>query len=545
MTKKRPSFLIKFVILFIIQAVYFFNPNQPKSVLAASQNIFGINRRDGNWETPTVQQWMKETGATYIRASVNWSSWQPSKNSPIDLRGLDSYMQTMIDGGMTPVVYVTGAPPDVSTYPGGPYNLVTGDTTYISQFMRALVSRYNGGTLVNGRLLPRIDWWQMYNEPDSLVVGTDSWDATSYADMLRAVYPSIKEANPNAKLIFGVAAENTGTFAMDFTNRVLARLKQYSAQGFDALDLHYYPAWHSSWDSPSANDYWLTAKVNHFRSLLRNYGFSTPIVMTETGRKSRQTEISGEPASEKAQGNWFWKAHTQAMHGNLPFIILFSVNDTGPGISDSWGILNRSFTTPAVWSKKRSYDSYRRSVSILGDLTYRRRVDTILGVEAHVLTKPNGTPVTVFWSREPAIAHSIDFSVVVGGSLTTHDIYGIPTERVDTGNGAVRVSTADPMYADALPVGVTLPSLLTPTPTPTPSPFPTLTPLPSLTATPSVGRLQGDANNDGKVDGTDYIIWLNHIGVTNPNGPNDGDFNSDNKVDGTDYVIWLNHSQAS
>jgi hypothetical protein len=48
----------------------------------------------------------------------------------------------------------------------------------------------------------------------------------------------------------------------------------------------------------------------------------------------------------------------------------------------------------------------------------------------------------------------------------------------------------------------------------------------------------GDANNDGKVDGIDYIFWLNNYGRT---GANAADFNQDLKVDGIDYVIWFNN----
>jgi hypothetical protein len=50
--------------------------------------------------------------------------------------------------------------------------------------------------------------------------------------------------------------------------------------------------------------------------------------------------------------------------------------------------------------------------------------------------------------------------------------------------------------------------------------------------------LQGDANGDGKVDGVDLIIWLNHYGES-VSGPSNGDFNTDNKVDGIDYTLWL------
>jgi len=81
-------------------------------------------------------------------------------------------------------------------------------------------------------------------------------------------------------------------------------------------------------------------------------------------------------------------------------------------------------------------------------------------------------------------------------------------------------SDVDPYY----------PPLINPPPTPTQTP-------PSPTA--SVGK-PGDANGDGKVDGLDYVIWLNHYGQ-NLSGATVGDFNSDGKVDGLDYVVWLNN----
>lgn len=69
--------------------------------------------------------------------------------------------------------------------------------------------------------------------------------------------------------------------------------------------------------------------------------------------------------------------------------------------------------------------------------------------------------------------------------------------------------------------------------------------LPSPTNTPAnptnapVAK-PGDANGDNKVDGLDYVIWLNNYNKT-ISGSNNGDFNNNNKVDGVDYVIWLNN----
>lgn len=61
-----------------------------------------------------------------------------------------------------------------------------------------------------------------------------------------------------------------------------------------------------------------------------------------------------------------------------------------------------------------------------------------------------------------------------------------------------------------------------------------------ITEDPLPSRLVGDANNDGKVDGLDYVIWLNNYNTNTTQGPDKGDFNSNGKVDGVDYVVWLN-----
>jgi len=65
------------------------------------------------------------------------------------------------------------------------------------------------------------------------------------------------------------------------------------------------------------------------------------------------------------------------------------------------------------------------------------------------------------------------------------------------------------------------------TDTPTPSPTPAGKP--------------GDANGDNKVDGVDYVVWLNHYNQTVTGGASVGDFNTSGIVDGVDYVVWLNN----
>lgn len=60
-----------------------------------------------------------------------------------------------------------------------------------------------------------------------------------------------------------------------------------------------------------------------------------------------------------------------------------------------------------------------------------------------------------------------------------------------------------------------------------------------LVRTVRAQTISADANNDGLIDGIDYLVWLVNYSKTATDGPQSGDFNRDNQVDGTDYVAWL------
>ncbi len=66
------------------------------------------------------------------------------------------------------------------------------------------------------------------------------------------------------------------------------------------------------------------------------------------------------------------------------------------------------------------------------------------------------------------------------------------------------------------------------TSTPTPTRINTPTPVPTA-----------DANGDGRINGIDYMIWLNHYNQTTQSGPSVGDFNRSGRVDNQDYSVWL------
>lgn len=62
-----------------------------------------------------------------------------------------------------------------------------------------------------------------------------------------------------------------------------------------------------------------------------------------------------------------------------------------------------------------------------------------------------------------------------------------------------------------------------------------------------IGSLQiaGDANADGIVDGSDFLIWNQNKFTQVSTGSFGGDFNNNGSVDGSDFIIWNQHKFTS
>ena len=383
---------------------------------------FGVNHRDGNWEDTTARQWMIDTGARFIRTSVAWRDCQPNKDGPISFSpALDATMQSYIDAGLSPVVLVWKAPPDVtsSTSGDGPYDLIGGNPYYMARFMAALVAHY-----------PQVLWWQMYNEPDRIADTDDDggWGvslgtASQYARMLAAVWDSVHLANPAAHVVFGgVAADNPAIFNVnknyptvrDFVSQCLYYMQQNPDDYFDYFCLHYYPTYAANWDTPYNK--LLSAKITHYRQRLAYYGFNKLFVVTESGKRS----TGGNQPSIDAQVVYLWKYNAQAAREGCVFNVLFSMSDIATDQSPTgWGILSK---IGGVFAKKKSYDGYRAAIATLADWTY---VERLWGtaIEGHVFTK-DGLYQTVVWTINPDVASVVNLS----SPVTIGTMFGIETE---------------------------------------------------------------------------------------------------------------------
>ena len=221
---------------------------------------------------------VKSAGAGAVRVEMPWSSIEPQRSSPAGYNWAysDAIYQALSDHGLQPITLIESCPVWACTRPSGPIRV--GSLGDFVDFMSAMVSRYSKAPY-NAHI------WEMWNEPDAVgdpVPDSNKnygWgsNANRYVEMLKAIRPKVKQADPQAMIVLGGIAydnfqENGGPFNRNFLDNLLA---SGGGQYLDALNFHYYPN----------NLHWcsLSDKLADIRAKAKAYGLDLPVISTETG----------------------------------------------------------------------------------------------------------------------------------------------------------------------------------------------------------------------------------------------------------------------
>jgi Bacterial Ig domain/Glycosyl hydrolases family 39 len=164
------------------------------------------------------------THAQYARLFVRWDDFEPtgpvSNYSGSRLTDYDTAVNRLTAAGIKPIFVVVGTP---SWANGGSsdYFVPPIDPATYASFLSKFVAHFAG----------RVAAWEIWNEPDA----SDFWhpapDVNRYVALLKAAYPAIKQADPNAVAILGPTTGNN----YDWVQGV------YNAGGrgsFDAVGVH-------------------------------------------------------------------------------------------------------------------------------------------------------------------------------------------------------------------------------------------------------------------------------------------------------------------
>lgn len=154
------------------------------------------------------------------------------------------------------------------------------DVQAYRRFIRVGVERYDGDGVSDAPGSPRVDCWQIGNEPDGFGMWDDSPE--KWAELHRITYQEIKAADPDAIVLLAGCATHPGM--RRFYTVVLAELARDGKRWFDVADFHFNQPWSAFWPSVQGDYRGLIRAVKDFRALLERNGFDhAPLWITECG----------------------------------------------------------------------------------------------------------------------------------------------------------------------------------------------------------------------------------------------------------------------
>lgn len=284
---------------------------------------------------------------------IIWSDLEPTPGARDwgRLAGVEAELRALVRRGLTPVVVVRSAPAWAQLREGyscGPIKPEAYDA--FAATMRDIAARYSQPPY-------NIRYWEIWNEPDvdpSLVApsaGIGCWGDQNdpyyggggYGEMLKRVYPAIKQGNPAARVLLGgllldcdIEHPTQGKNCQGslFLEGVL---RSGAGSAFDILSYHGYAFW-----TPQATGDWdlgledwshrggaVLGKLNQIRATMGRYKVSKPVLLTEAALLCWQSREDCATRYPDAQANYVVRVYTRALANGLIGAIWYTLD--GPG----------------------------------------------------------------------------------------------------------------------------------------------------------------------------------------------------------------------
>jgi hypothetical protein len=392
----------------------------------------------------------KEARVYWARWPLSWSQVEPVDTAPdlYDFGFYDASVLSATQAGLHLVITIWNNPGWAATYANGPIDKV--DIGEFAEFAGTLVERYDGDGWEDAPGSPTVDYWEFYNEPDAgdrlrAEYGASYWGhfGAEYAQMLCAVYPVIKAANPRAQVVLGGLAydnfeDQGGGFVREFLDDVLAA---GGGQCFDVMNFHYYPVFQPVWAPYGAG---LSGKANYLYDRLRQYGLADKrMICTEAGWHS---DYESTP---EIQARYVVKLFAQSLASHLDMMIWWTWIDPG-GYYGANGLLTQGL------QRKPAFYAYQTAARLLGRAAFQRALSAAeLGnpaLEGYLFTS-SGAPLYVFWSNDGQ-SRSVALSL---SRARVRNLYGEIVGLLSDGDdgqvdGRIQVRVdEDPIYVEAVP----------------------------------------------------------------------------------------------
>jgi polysaccharide biosynthesis protein PslG len=269
-----------------------------------SQNPFGVlsflnwnhNWNHGHYSlrrVMTAADLMKEMGVGFVRMDFLWDDIEPTPGK-FDFTKYDQIVEILDDRG----IKILGLLSYNAVWAAEYWNSAP-DPELFTDYSRAVVNHYKD----------RIKYWEIWNEPDDPQYWRDQDRMKGYTELLKTVYPALKEVDPTCVILMGGIVRKL-PFSLQHIYRNGGR------DYFDVVNIH--PFVNPTKPNPLKQ---LRTLYNGIRRAMeRNDDIDKPIWFTEIGCPGMARSIRGfgwwmgESPSEEVQAGWLMEIYNEAIH---------------------------------------------------------------------------------------------------------------------------------------------------------------------------------------------------------------------------------------
>ncbi len=315
--------------------------------------LYGVNQQQ-------ILNLVTGAGFGWVKQQVRWADVEPNPGS-FNWGALDSAANLANASGVKVLFSVVDAPPWAAV-PNGNYPKNPQD---FANFMSAMAAHFKG----------RVQAYEIWNEENfAREVGPGNINAGNYVQLLQAVYPGIKAADPSALVVSG-APTPTGVNDPNIAERDITYLQQmYQYQGgvvknyFDVLGAHNEPYWNppdqtvaTATNHAYANDpSFFFRQVEDYHNLMAANGDGNKQIWeTEIGYDANPqapSGYSGWTVSDQQQATYLVQLfqYARSHYPWLGAIFVWNLNfqEVVPQTDEKWGfgVLNADLTPRPAYS---------------------------------------------------------------------------------------------------------------------------------------------------------------------------------------------------
>ena len=403
------------------------------------QTLFGLQMYGSTSNKSTYFADLIASEASWVRVELSWEGIEPANTTPDKFKwsGSDQTLAAARDGCINVIGTFARAPSWAASYITGPIDRAP--LSELGEVVGALAERYDGDGIQDAPGSPVVNYWEMYNEPDSLAPRPDqpSWatHGKEYADMLAVAYPAIKAANPKAQVLFaGIAydafQDQGGQFVRSFVDDVL---NAGGGNYFDIMNFHVYPAFAKNWTNTGGTG--VVEKAAVLRSKLSEHGLTKPFFITEMGWHNNN--VADNPSSNEVQSRYVVKLYISSLAADVKMATWWTLADVGNGYPYNMGLVTNG--TPPV--RKDAFAVYtllsREIKTAIYERSWSAGETQSAAAEVHQFTDAaNNRKLYVAWINPVDTGNTHNISVS-GASATVRDIYGTSSVVTDGADGRV------------------------------------------------------------------------------------------------------------